>query len=135
MWLTVVRKPEHSRVRHLQIHLRIFAVHTDLTESECHALHHYAEQNACPEADCCCAIQQYELQNQKTAGFFAFSYTYGFLLCIQTWLTQCGMHCITVESKVPALWLTAVVQNQKTAGFCACSCTYGFLLCTQTWLT
>ncbi len=40
LWLTVVvRKPEHSRVRHLQIHLRIFAVHTDLTDSGWHALH------------------------------------------------------------------------------------------------
>jgi hypothetical protein len=37
-------KPEHSRVCHLQMNLWVSAVHTDLTESESHALHHYAEQ-------------------------------------------------------------------------------------------
>ena len=51
-------------------------------------------------------------QKHKTAAFGAFSDTDGFLLCIQTSVGWSAKHCITLESKMPAMWLTAIGQNQ-----------------------
>ena len=109
----------------MQLHQWVPSVHTELSQPNCQ--HHCGEQMP--------VLLLSVVQNQKTAGFGACKYTYGFLLCIHNWLNQAFMHCITVKSKVPVLWLTAVVQIQKIAGFGACNYTYASLLCIEPWQT
>ena len=109
LWLAAVGQNQYTAVSGVCSDTYGFsAVHTDLSGLVCQALHHSKQQNACPVAGCCWA----EPQN---SSFGVRSDTYGFLLCIHTSVGWCAKHCITLYSKMHALWLSAVEQNQYTA--------------------
>ena len=119
LWLIAVGQNQYTAVFGVCSDTYGFsAVHTDLSGLVCQALHHSKQQNACPVAGCCWA----EPQN---SSFGVRSDTYGFLLCIQTSVGWCAKHCITLNSKMPALWLAAG-QNHKTAVLGVRSDTMGF---------